>query len=399
MRLNHLAEPVHLSYCTNIHAGDSWNEIRDSLDAHVPAIKARVAPDRPFGIGLRLSGAACEALGDPQTLQQFKQQLTRLGAYVFSINAFPYGQFHGMRVKEHAYLPDWRDPERAAFTTRCARILAQLLPEGVDGSISTVPGAFKEHCKAASAPGDMAARMVGAVADLVDIERSTGKTIALAIEPEPCCFLETVEETLEFFDAHLFAAPAMARLSAMSGLSPVQAQMAMRRHIGVCYDVCHGAVQFEDPVAALHRLRGAGIAVPKIQLSCALRIPDMHTGLVEALERFDDGVYLHQVVARGSSLQRFSDLSDALAALRGGQAQGEWRVHCHVPIFLLTLGDMTSTRQELTDTLKALGSTVLSTHLEVETYTWDVLPQRYKSASKSDAIARELEFVIEELNP
>ena len=414
MRLASLPGTVHLTYCTNIHAGESWDEIRASLDEYLPVIKAQVAADQPFGIGLRLSGKAAESLLAPGTLAAFQAQLARLGAYVFTINAFPYGPFHAVRVKQQVYLPDWRDDQRLAYTRNCARILAQLLPDGMSGSISTVPGAFKTGTGSAGPRAQMAANMLAAVAELVQIERDSGKCITLALEAEPCCFLETVDETLAFFADYLFAPDSCANLARQCGVSQDQAAALPRRHIGVCYDVCHAAVEFEDPLASLARLRAAGIAIAKIQLSSALRIPRMQPGLLAALQRFDDGVYLHQVVVQShqsgqasaiqsgtipapAPLQRFADLTDACAAFAQGTAEGEWRIHCHVPVFLDDLGDFAATGFELRTLLQALRTDCISSHLEVETYTWDVLPPSLKSGSKADAIARELAFVIKEL--
>ena len=168
MKLNQLPGNVNLTYCTNIHAGESWPDIRASLDAHVPAIKSAVAPDRPLGIGLRLSGQAAAVARQPEALASFREQLATLGAYVFTINAFPFGPFHGVRVKEQVYLPDWRSPERVAFTANSAAVLAAVLPDGIDGSISTVPGAFKPNGQSSEAVAAMAANMIMAVADLVD---------------------------------------------------------------------------------------------------------------------------------------------------------------------------------------------------------------------------------------
>jgi hypothetical protein len=172
----------------------------------------------------------------------------------------------------------------------------------------------------------------------------------------------------------------------------------LRRHLGVCYDVCHGAVEYEEPVAALRRLRGAGIAIPKIQLSAAMRVPAVSAALAARLRDFDTGVYLHQVIVRDGRLTRFIDLPDAFTALAEGGAQGEWRIHCHVPVFLADLGELGSTQDTLLATLRALGAEHLSPHLEVETYTWDVLPERLKTGSKAQDIARELAFVRRELS-
>jgi hypothetical protein len=398
MRLAQLPGDVHLTYCTNIHAGESWPDVRASVQAHVPAIKAAIAPDRPFGLGLRLSGQAAEAARPAEAIEAFRDQLAALGAYVFTINAFPYGPFHGVRVKEQVYLPDWRAPERVRYSADSAAVLSALLPSGVDGSISTVPGAFKENGKGADERSAMAVNMMRTVAGLVQIERSTGKHIALALEPEPCCALETVDESIAFFEGELLSAASRDALATMIGSDRRQSETALRRHLGICYDVCHGAVEYEDPVSALDRLLGAGIAVPKIQLSAAMRIPAMTADLIDAVMQFDEGTYLHQTVVNGKAgLTRYVDLADAVAAFRRGEADGEWRIHCHVPIFLPDLGKLGSTRDTLVSTLKDLRRRHRSSHLEVETYTWDVLPQELRTGSKADDIARELSFCMKEL--
>jgi len=398
MKLNQLPGNVHLTYCTNIHAGESWRDIRASLDEHVPAIKSTVAPNQPMGIGLRLSGEAAAVAREPEALAAFRDQLAKLGAYVFTINAFPFGPFHGVRVKEHVYLPDWRDRERVAFTVNSAAVLAAILPDGVDGSISTVPGAFKPNGRSSEAIAAMAGNLMMAVADLVDVERRTGKHIALALEPEPCCFLETTDESIAFFKDSLLKVDTLDKLGAVTGVSRREAEVLLRRHLGICYDVCHGAVEYEDIVAALDRLLMAGIAIPKIQLSAAMRVPAMKKDLVGAVMKYNDGVYLHQsIVRRDDSLVRHVDLPDAVTAFDEGRADGEWRVHCHVPVFLADLGEISSTRSDLVATLAALRKKTRSSHLEVETYTWDVLPDKVRTGSKSADIAREIAFCQQEL--
>ena len=398
MRLDRLPGNVNLTYCTNIHAGESWSDIRASLDAHVPAIKAAVAPDRPLGIGLRLSGEAAASARQPNALAAFRDQLAKRGAYVFTINAFPFGPFHGVRVKEQVYLPDWRSAERVTFTADSAAVLAEILPDGVEGSISTVPGAFKPNGRETGAAAAMAARMVEAVSDLVLTERRTGKRIALALEPEPCCFLETVDESIAFFETVLFKPETLDLLAARIGVNRNGAETMLRRHLGICYDVCHGSVEYEDPVAALDELLAAGIGVPKVQLSAAMRIPIMTSELVDAVMRYDDGVYLHQTIVRGpAGLTRYVDLPDAVAAFTEGRADGEWRIHCHVPLFLADLGEIGSTRADLEAVLAAFRQKSRSNHLEVETYTWDVLPENLRTGSKAADIAREISFCVKEL--
>jgi hypothetical protein len=398
MKLDALPGHVHLTYCTNIHAGENWADICASLDAHVPDIKAAVAPDRPLGIGLRLSGAAAAQARQPDALAAFREQLMRLGAYVFTINAFPFGPFHGVRVKEDVYLPDWRSMERVRFTADSAAVLADLLPDSIDGSISTVPGAFKPNGALDGAAEMMASNMMQAVAHLAEIERRTGKRIALALEPEPCCLLETTAESIAFFEDVLLTPVTLEQLAGMLGVNRSAAETLLRRHLGICYDVCHGAVEYEDPVAALGSLRRAGITVPKIQLSAAIRLPVMTRALIDAVLPYNDGVYLHQTIVRSAhGLTRYVDLPDAVAAFRDGRASGEWRIHCHVPVFLADLGDIGSTRADLDDVLAAMRRQHISSHLEVETYTWDVLPDHLRTGSKAADIAREISFCKKEL--
>jgi sugar phosphate isomerase/epimerase len=296
------------------------------------------------------------------------------------------------------YEPDWRTSERQVFTTQTARILCMLLPERGFGSISTVPGGFRTLARDPAAIAVIQDNLLQTAADLVALERATGRTVALALEPEPCCLIETTDETIAFFERVLLARDALLRLRKLTGLAEGEAEAALRRHVGVCYDVCHGAVEFEDPVASLRAFRRAGIATPKIQLSAAIRVQAMRAAFRSRLQRFDTGVYLHQTVVRGrGSIARYRDLSEAFAALEAGQADGEWRVHCHVPVFLTHLGEIGSTQDSLLATLRALRSEPFAPHLEVETYTWDVLPAHLKARSKADDIARELHFVLEEL--
>jgi sugar phosphate isomerase/epimerase len=397
LRLSMLPGEVHLTYCTNIHAGETWQEIASSLDAHVPLIKAAVSPVEQLGLGLRLSGMAAAELVRPDALARFREQLASLGTYVFTINAFPFGPFHGATVKERVYEPDWRTGERLDFTLNAARILAQLIPEGGYGSISTVPGAFRPVVRK---PGDIdmvVAKLHDAAAQLVTLRRETGRHIALALEPEPWCMLETTTEAIAFFKERLLASEAVAGFAAATALRSAAAERAIRDHLGICYDVCHGAVQFEDPVAALRQLKQEGIAIPKIQLSAAMRVPQMTRDHLADLKRFDDGVYLHQVVVRNGGFHRFLDLPDAFAAFRAGGAEGEWRIHCHVPIFMSDFGNVRSTQDALIPLLRDLRDEFFSPHLEVETYTWDVLPNELKAGAKAQDIVRELQFVQEGL--
>jgi len=398
MHLDHLPGDVHLTYCTNIHAGETWSEVRQSLAAHVPQIKAQVSPQKQMGLGLRLSGIAAEELEAPAALAQLRRFLSDHGLYVFTINAFPYGPFHGRPVKEDVYQPDWRMPERLDYSNRVAEILAALLPAGVVGSISTVPGTFKPLAADNGVPRVMADNITRHVAKLVEIEQRTGREIVLALEAEPCCYLEVVDETIVFFRDYLHTVENAAALAALTGQHLDDAAVALRRHVGVCYDVCHGALQYEEPSDAFARLSEAGIRVAKLQLSSALRVSRVGETTQTDLAAFNDGVYLHQVVQeQNGTLTRYLDLDPAFAALRAGEAGGEWRVHCHVPIFLPTAGTLESTQQTLRSALACIALGFVAPHLEVETYTWDVLPAALRQSNRADAIAREMKWVMQEL--
>jgi sugar phosphate isomerase/epimerase len=390
----------HLTYCTNIHPGETWDEVKASLERHLPAIRRQAAPGRPFGVGLRLSALAAQALRGPAAMDGLRRLLAGHDLYVFTINGFPYGPFHGRRVKEQVYQPDWQHEERVAYTDLLADLLAQLLPDdpGLEGSISTVPGTFKPLAGIPGAMERITDNLIRHAAHLIRLRETSGRTIALAIEPEPCCLLETIEETVDFFERRLLGSEALRRLSELTGLGPGEAEAALRRHVGVCYDVCHAAVEFEDPKGSLERLAAAGIRIPKLQLSAALRIPSMGGTVAGHLRPFDEPVYLHQVVERrGGRLIRHLDLPQALASLDGAGGEAEWRVHFHVPIFLAELEHFSTTQGFLREILELHRSAPISAHLEAETYSFDVLPERYRRVDVASAIARELAWVRERL--
>ncbi|HMG54794.1 MAG TPA: metabolite traffic protein EboE [Kofleriaceae bacterium] len=363
---------AHLTYCTNIHPGESWAEVEANLVRHVAQVKARVSPDAPFGVGLRLSARAARELA-AGALPALRRLLADHALYVFTINGFPYGTFHGAPVKDSVYRPDWLEPERVAYTDLLADLLAELLPDGVDGTISTVPGCFRSRGGDDALPA-IADNLRRSADHLARIEAATGVRITLAIEPEPCCVIETIDQAIALFTDHL------------RGAGP---------HLGLCLDACHAAVEYEDLPAALARLRAAGVPVAKLQLSAGLRLAPVDAAGRRAVARFADPVYLHQVVARrGGELARYVDLPDALA---DPTPADEWRVHCHVPIVRAELGAFASTQDSLAELLALHRRDPISSHLEVETYTWDVLPPELRDAPIADAVANELRWVIDQL--
>ena len=367
----------HLTYCSNIHAGENWPDVRSALATVLPQVRARMGVDGPFAIGLRLSADAGAALAHPSALAEFQQFLAAHQHYVFTINGFPYGAFHGQRVKEQVYLPDWRDSRRVAYSNQLASILAALLPDDVpSGSVSTVPGAFKAHLSGAADVEAVAAGIREHARYLRTLRERTGRVIRLALEPEPACLLETVEETIEFFDRYL-------------------GDRDVREHVGVCVDTCHMAVEYEEAAAVIERFDEAGISIPKVQISSALDVAGPEA--IAALSAFAEDTYLHQVVMRASQqLSRFVDLPEALAQA-GDRVRDEWRVHFHVPLFLERLGALRTTQPFVQAFLRALRARPVCDQLEVETYTWDVLPDEHRRVDVATAIARELAWVREQL--
>ena len=385
---------AHLTYCTNIHPGETWEEVAHALRVHLPAVKAQICPEQDFGVGLRLSAAAAQDLTAPGAFAELQDILASGGLYVFTINGFPYGTFHGTRVKEEVYLPDWRTAERLAYSNQLADLLVRLLPDdgSIEGSISTVPGGFKPAVAGPETIDAMADNMLRHAAHLVALRRDTGRTIALALEPEPCCLLETTQEAVDFFKDHLYNAAAIAQLAKHTGASLAGAEADLRRHLGVCLDLCHAAVEFEDPDEAVAALQADGIAIPKVQISAGIRLPQVSALDIERIRPFDDAVYLHQVVAKTArGLDRYLDLGEAFEAFKEAE-RPEWRVHFHVPIFLADLDGFATTRPAMETFLARQRRDPVTRHLEVETYTWDVLPEEHRRDGVVTNIVKEMQW-------
>ncbi|HVZ34006.1 MAG TPA: metabolite traffic protein EboE, partial [Polyangiaceae bacterium] len=252
---------AHLTYCTNIHPGESWEQVFANVRSHVLAVKARIAPRAKFGVGLRLSSRAALSLAERPRLEEFRAFLAEHELYVFTINGFPYGPFHAEPVKAAVYRPDWSEAERGRYTATLARLLAELLPDGLRGSISTVPGGFKPDLARPGARAEVARELLVQVLGLYRLARKRGREVVLALEPEPCCLLETTAETIDFFERDLLSSEARAWLAREAQVAPAAAEEIIRRHIGVCLDTCHAAIEFEEPDDTLDRLCSAGIAV------------------------------------------------------------------------------------------------------------------------------------------
>jgi len=385
----------HLTYSTLVHPGDTWPEMWNSLTTYVPAVKARVSPNASFGVSLRISASSAETLtNDAAQRAELKRFLDDNDMYLYTVNAFPYGAFKNTLVKERVYEPDWRSDERAVYTMQVADILAEVAAPGIDPTIQSPPLGFKPRVTGPDVVDEFTRQVIRVVAHLVKLEESTGRKVRLALEPEPYCFLETTEEALDYFRNHLYAEKAVASLSAQTGLGSAAAADALRDHLGMVYDICHQAVEFEDIGASLRALADAGIPVFKLQEAAAVRTPEVTQQKVDALRKFADTVYLTQTVEkRGNQITRFLNLEDAFEAWERDPGPREWRTHFHVPVFLDDLGDFKTTRFAIEDALDFHKANKLSPHLEIETYTWDVLPEHLKTGDIVDYVEMELEWV------
>lgn len=386
---------LHLTYCTNIHAADGWPAVFAALKQYAPALKARFSPNAPFGIGLRLSARDARELID-NGVGPLRMFLEDHGLYVAIINGFPHGSFHRSVVKAEVYAPDWRDPERVRYTTDLIDILSVLVPDDVDGGVSTVPLSYKAWI-GQGAKDDwrrMLANVVDVAATLVRLRDSRGVFIHLDIEPEPDCAIETTDETLTFFQSRLFTDGAV-QLSAVLNADLEEARRLLAEHIRVCFDCCHFSVEHEDPKEALRTIADAGIGIGRIQLSSALHVDmpagtDDRSNMVARLRPFADSTYLHQVIRRdGQAFERFPDLDQALAHPKAG----DWRIHFHVPLFTSEYDGLGSTQADVRRVIEAAAASRVTRHLEIETYTWDVLPAQLK-IDLLESIAREYDWVL-----
>ena len=356
---------VHLAYCGNVHQSEDLNGVVSQLADYAGPVRERLGLDR-LGIGLWLARDVVTELGaDERQVRRLKDELTLHGLETVTLNAFPYAGFHREVVKKDVYLPDWADPARLRYTVDCARVLAALLPDDARrGSVSTLPLAWRTPW-----PGearDTARRALDRLtAELAVLERDTGRKLRVGFEPEPGCVVEdTVQAARE-----------------LGGVDP--------EFLGICLDTCHLAVQFEEPAQALRRLTDAGLPVVKVQASSALHADDpTDPDARDALARFVEPRFLHQTrTIRDGTVTGVDDLPDALA---GGLDSGSpWRVHFHAPLHAAPQAPLRTTSGELADALRVLlgGPDAACDHVEVETYTWSVLPEQSRPHDRDSLVA------------
>ncbi|MGN7137364.1 metabolite traffic protein EboE [Streptomyces pseudogriseolus] len=373
MRFRHPdGSTVHLAYCTNVHPAETLDGVLAQLRDHCEPVRRRLGRDR-LGIGLWLARDAARALDtDPAALRGLRCELERRGLEVVTLNGFPYEGFGAEEVKYRVYKPDWADPERLEHTAALARVLTGLLPDDVtEGSISTLPLAWRTAYDDTRA--ETARTALRTLAERLDaLEDLTGRSVRVALEPEPGCVVETTGD-------------AIAPLTAVG-----------HDRVGICVDTCHLATSFEDPDTALDDLARAGVPVVKSQLSAALHAAQPHLPEIrEALAAFAEPRFLHQTrTATAAGLRGTDDLDEALAGDALPDAN-PWRSHFHVPLHAPPAAPLTSTLPVLTSVLTRLvgGPHPLTRHLEVETYTWQALPPELRPrgrAQLADGIAAEL---------
>lgn len=383
MQLHH---GLHLGYCTNIHRGETWEETWRGLREHTLRVRGRVAAGKSYGIGLRLSARAARELAQPGALAAFQRWLDEHDCYVFTINGFPHGAFHGTRVKEQVFKPDWTTRERLDYTNLLFDILAELLPPGMSGSVSTLPGSHKEFNIGAGELNAIFDNLKSCSEHAERLSESTGHDLHLGLEPEPLGLIETSGETIRFFGLYL---------------DRHRHDTTFLRRVGLNYDCCHLAIEFEEADEALPRIHGAGIRLSKLHLSSALRFAPTPEN-IGRLRGFDEPVYFHQVIVHDGRelLRRFRDIPDAIEYARSHpDALGdEWRVHFHVPLHAPPSGGFGDTRAHTLDALDWLSrNPAACRHLEMETYTWEVLPPELHSSDVADQLVAEYGWTLDEM--
>ncbi|WP_100615714.1 metabolite traffic protein EboE [Confluentibacter citreus] len=395
-----IKDKYHITYCSNIHPGEDWETTFSNIKKYIPKIKKEVSDSSPFGIGLRLSNNASEALEVGDNLSDFKKWLLDNDCYVFTMNGFPYGNFHNTIVKEQVHAPDWTTKERLVYTKRLFTQLDSMLPHGVSGGISTSPISYKHWFSSKDAVSNAlkkgAEQLCEIVEQLYNIENTSGNYLHLDIEPEPDGLIENTKEFLDFY-LNVLLPIGVSVLRPKLNLDALEIEKIIKRYITLCYDVCHFSLAYENPEDTFQALEKEGIGVGKIQVSAALKIlfeKGKEGAIWNSLERFDESTYLHQVTEKvGGTIKVYNDLP---IILRKKEQHKELRAHFHVPIFLEKFDNLYSTQDQILDTLQYLKNHEVSNHLEVETYTWDVLPNTLK-VDITQSIAREMKWLKDRL--
>ncbi len=399
-----IGETGHLSYCTNIHSGESWKDTFKNLQTYLLSIKDQIAKNNSFGIGLRLSWQAVSELSNKRVLDSFKAWLDSNNVYVFTINGFPYGNFHGKVIKDQVHTPDWTSVERKEYTILLFDVLCQLLPKDITGGVSTSPISYRYWFTTNSALEKAKLKsceyLIDVVDHLISIKEQTNKSLHLDIEPEPDGVIENSDEFLEFYTNYLVEKGGIILMDKRN-CTKEEATDYIKEHIQLCFDVCHFSVAYEKPTEVIQKMKEHDIKIGKVQLSAALKYhrleEDRISDLKKILTPFHEPSYLHQTVVHthNNDYLKFKDLNDAIKEIEQINLK-EVRTHYHVPVFLATYENLQSTQDDLIETLALWNKEAFTNHLEVETYTWEVLPNQMQVALVT-AIVRELNWVFKEL--
>jgi hypothetical protein len=389
----------HLTYSTLVHAGDNWDQMRASVEEFVPKVKRRLGVEGKFGVSLRISGDSQKTLSESaQARFDLKKFLDGEGLYVFTINAFPYGPFKGQRVMERVYEPDWTTNQRVEYTKSIADILVDITDADTSPSIQTAPLAFAPNVSDENYIARFTTSVFEVLAHLYHLEARTGRRVKLSIEPEPACYLETTDETVAFFKERMHAPAGVAELAKIAQIPLSEAEGAIKRYLGIVFDIGHQSVGFEDIPQSLEKLVNAGIPIFKLQEAAALWVESLSLDIIPELRRFTDTIYLSQTSLKtAEGIVKYLNLGEALDAYEANPVPTEMRTHFHVPVFLEEIGPFKTTRFAVQQALAMHRKQPLSDHLEIETYTWDVLPAELKTGDIVDYVSRELEFVMKEL--
>jgi hypothetical protein len=385
----------HLTYSTLVHPADDWDQLWKSVNTYLPQVKARMSPNQKFGVCLRTSAPSAATLtSDRAKLADLKQFFADNDLYLYTANAFVYGVFKKQIIKEEVYEPDWRTEDRTQYTMQVASLLAELAPEGIEPSIQSAPLGFKPRVTGDDVVEAYTSNVIRVVAHLVKLHKDTGKVVTLGLEPEPRCYLETTDETVDYFRKHLYSGQTAQRLAKATGLNEGDAAVAMRRHMGVVFDIGHQAVGYEDIPASLQKLVDNGVQIVKLQEAASMFMPGVTQKTVDALQAFAKTIYLSQTCQKKDGKTTwFLNLEDAFEDWYKNPGPRDWRTHFHVPVFLNDLGAFGTTRFALEEALAFHKKHPLSAHLEIETYTWDVLPDHLKTGDIVEYVCREMDWV------
>jgi sugar phosphate isomerase/epimerase len=391
-------QELKFGYCTNVHAGKELATVLANLETYAMKVRQLTVGSGQLPIGLWLSENAAMNLLIGDRALELREWLSAHSLVPYTLNGFPQGDFHQAVVKHAVYEPTWTCQSRAGYTKSLAQVMEAILPAGVNGSISTLPLGWP-HAPWHAENYSIAAEQLLDVARYLDrLTQQRGCEIVVAIEPEPGCVLDTADDVVEFFEHYL--------------LRGSDAELA-RRHLTVCHDICHSGVMFEPQQQALELYLKAGLRIGKVQVSSAVHVPwdvavgqpELQQQILTQIRSFNEPKYLHQTTRCNAAGQLRDLVEDLPIALNRWCSSGmptlPWRSHFHVPIFVSTFGQLSTTQADIAVACQYLeahkaqqiaGRDWFTGHYEVETYAWPVLPDELAVSDLAGGIAQELEY-------